>query len=265
MLPGVNVADVIDCCRCQDGVWFVPALLDFEDGERWSRVDFFDQGVLEDSRFREVEQNYFTDIEPMPCWPLWLRSRIIAEFRIQPLIAGDTSRTSILDIGFVAAIFGVSSQPTFHPFVCVDDDEGAAFEFLPRTTPTDEQKRIATAFRSLMLAHSQDLAPFTDYCTLDAEYDSYFVKLGLDTSGRFFELDEPACDYDDPVPGWSDGHVCLPAYESRECDQCGGQGEESFFPAGELCEICHGRGQMNGVEPWSAIRKKRPKTAFRDW
>jgi len=46
----------------------------------------------------------------------------------------------------------------------------------------------------------------------------------------------------------------LPDYESRECTDCGGTGEESFCTVGSICDLCVGIGRLNWVEPWN--RKK---------
>jgi hypothetical protein len=265
MLPGVHVVEVNDSSRCQDGVWFVPVLFDFEPGERLARVDLFDRGMMERDAFREVERNCSVDTDSPTFWSVWLRARLTAEFRMQPLVAGDNSRTSVLDIGFFAAIFAASGEPAFHPFVCTEaGGDGPELEFLTSASTADEQKQIVSAFRSLTLASPFDLVPFADYVMLDYDYDAWFVKLGLDTRGRFFELGVAGYDEED-LGGWNDGHTGLPGYESRECDHCGGQGEESFLPAGEQCEICQGSGRLSWVEPWSAVRKRRQKTAFRDW
>jgi hypothetical protein len=265
MLSGVDMADVIDTSRRQDGIWFVPALFDFEDGEGLSRVDFFTRDVLADDRFRQVERRYSVDTDETTFWLLWLRARLMAEFRVQPLIAGDTSRTSILDIGFVAVVFDSSGPPTYHPFLCVDEvGDGAALLFLTRATPPLVQNQVASAFRSLLLNSALDLATFADYCVLDGDMDSYFVKLGLEADRRFFEMECVGSDYLGGEPGWNDGHSGLPGYEARECDQCDGLGEEPFFPAGVVCETCAGSGRVSWVDPWEVVKRKRVKTAFRD-
>jgi hypothetical protein len=144
----------------------------------------------------------------------------------------------------------------FHPFVCIESDDEPALLFLKNEGASDIQKRITFAFSQLLIENALSLSPYHDYCLRDYDCGEYsLVRLGLDRIG-FFQEDLDFYEQEERVLGYYDGHLGIPGYESQQCPECGGSGEESFFPAGQTCEICGGLDFLTWIDRWFGHNRK---------
>jgi hypothetical protein len=106
--------------------------------------------------------------------------------------------------------------------------------------------RIAEAFWSILLEAPDDLRSFSYRHAEDAQDGTYVLKGGFE-DGVFYDDDEYlAAEDDDFLFGFS-GHEGLVLGGRLPCEECGGTGEESFFPAGGDCRACDGSGRQGGL------------------
>lgn len=261
MFAGVTVVDVLGVKREHDGIIFVPAFLDFDDRAAVATVDVFDAATRADPRYRAAERacGVTDDLHSFPS--VWLRSRVMAEFRVRPPVPGDDG--GLLQVPFLAAVRGRAGRLDVHPFVCDAGEWGEPhLEFSPSCTPPEPRSVVVAAFRSLLLRDSRSLAPFQGVGLWGDEEDGGWAYVGIGDDGSAFEygddMDPDESDY--PFCEWVDN---MPGRVGRECEACGGEGEENFFPAGEPCELCGGTGRVNWRPAWPQDLKRPRRSTCR--
>ncbi|QEL20320.1 hypothetical protein [Limnoglobus roseus] len=251
MLPGVTIVDVLDIRREHDGVIFVPALMDFDDRATVYKIEVFDAATRDDPRFRAAQQycGVTGDLYSFPS--IWLRSRIMAEFRMRPLVPGDDNG-GLLQVPFLAAVRDLFGRVEIHPFVCDDVSLGGEprFEFSRSCTSPDMRSTVIAAFRSLLLASPISLVPFQEFAAWDADDYGGLAQVGIGNDGLAFEHGLDEIDPEEPEFDLYEWFDDMPGREGHDCEACGGEGEENFCPVGEPCEICGGTGRLSWRAPW---------------
>lgn len=269
-ITGAILYDVIGRPRAFGGFVFIPTLMELEDP--CGMVEFF-----LDDRVAEDRPAAFDGAGALNRVALWARSRIPAVFGFWPSLAYDqldfherlfvdVPPTRLIDAAFVA--FGSRGETGYfqpYPFALRDvagHEEGfggGGFDWLD---PSDGgtlrkvglqfgaagpdgaiKERIASDFWGLLLDEPGDLRCFSFWYTDDACDYVVYRKAGCER-GVFYDVEAYREGYEwASLDEWDD-HLGDPRREgAADCEECGGTGEESFFPAGGPCPACDGRGR----------------------
>jgi hypothetical protein len=223
--------------RYFDGIWFAPVCGEVDEAEAIPI---------------HLLQEYETIIVHCEGFQLgdadgvWVRAAIPSVFGYAPLHVSD-GRWFLLNTAFVAVLPETEKCLAAYPFACTDDCQSTGLVFSRLGPPSNVRERIARAFWCLLLAGgaqqlSEFKAPRVGFDTGDG-YDSELL-VGY-SRGEFYAEDMRDSECEEDTVGSFDEHVAWLAGETRLCPECGGSGEESFLPAGEVCELCVGTGWLN--------------------
>jgi hypothetical protein len=254
-VSGIRLHDVVGRPTEANGILFVPARFDFESEQKGP-----DEFPLSEQPDAQALQGTLVshEIEPESLLILWAESRVRAVFLTSGMSRWCSER---FEVAFVAATrFGDDRGPSLVPFLLLGSGGflGSGGPALAFRIDVDAvvKRQIASAFYGLLLRDPADLVPFETHHQDDFDFEfGGWDRLGY-ARGEFY-----ACE----LTPWVDGDLwaeyqplddeCLGPRVSlfadpMLCPDCGGSGEESFCPAGEVCETCEGRGELNVSDPW---------------
>jgi hypothetical protein len=175
---------------------------------------------------------------------VWTRARLPVLFGVMPPGGRDLTYGPLFELSFLA-VTDPEDDGTLRviPFVCTSDlHERLGLEFDPGVDPA-LRRRVVEAFRGLLLKSPTDLAHFRDHY----RQEESLGVVGLDADGFYDELFDE-WDWEDGPPPAPDTHWGAVTGETWPCPECGGSGEESFYPAGAQCECCSGSGTVAWAE-----------------
>jgi hypothetical protein len=226
--------DVVGAARCFEGIWFAPVCGEVDDPEEMPTHWLQDHAQVQ----FPCEGFELGDSDG-----IWVRAALTGVFGYSPLRVSD-GRSFLLDAAFAAVLAEGQASWVAYPFACTDLCGRTGLVFSRQGPGTEVRDRVAQAFWGLLLAEctntlSEFSAPGVAFDTGDG-YDTELI-LGY-SRGEFYA--EDMRDNENDVFGKYDPHVVWLAGEMQVCPECGGSGEESFFPGGELCELCGGTGKV---------------------
>jgi hypothetical protein len=240
------------------GEWmFVPATFDYFPAltrERWETPEGFEP-LFGDSHDPEGRAHWPASLTRLrqqldrtgddpQFLSLWTRARLPVLFGVAPPGGRDLTYGPLFDVSFIA-VTDPEDDCTLRviPFVCTCDlHERLGLDFDPEIAPA-LRRGVVEAFRGLLLKRPGDLAHFRDHY----QCEEALGVIGLDADG-FYESAFDEWDWEDGPPPAPDLHWGAVTGETWPCPECGGSGEESFYPAGERCELCAGSGTVAWTE-----------------
>lgn len=249
----VVLEDVFGTGRCSGGWRFIPAAFDLRDGAEWevSVPVVGDSGDIEDGdgspcgaelppALACVRDALLPGATASEFVPLWTRARLPAVFGVAPQTGNENSRWALFELGFLAVRTNDAADARVMPMLCVGDVGSGAMLLFEESVPPPVRRELTNAFWDLLLARPHDLSSFST--VYETEYG--VVNVGLDARGFFDDSQEDDDVCDAPRQGY-DPHLAALRDAERTCPECGGSGEESFCPCGEMCGFCDGAGTVS--------------------
>lgn len=257
-IAGADFFDVAGTPRRSTSLLFVPALLDLIPptvAESWPSEKLAEQITAK----RELWDRLNPDPDHFLFHPHWARARLAAVFGWAPPATSE-GRPSLLEVGFLA-VTDEGDSLRAEPLVLSDREYDLQLVF-GAASESNRRNLIADEFWNLMLADPFDLVSFRTRYAAMTDLDLGDQVAGLDRGGFFDESIHSGADEDESDDRY-DPHVVGLAAMSWACPECGGSGEESFFPAGGMCDRCGGSGVDAWSEPWPRPQRSR-RCRFRD-
>jgi hypothetical protein len=189
---------------------------------------------------------------------LWTRARLPVLFGVEPPGGRDLAYGPLFEVSF-AAVTDPEDDCTLRviPFVCTSGlHERLGLEFDPGVEPA-VRRRVTEAFRGLLLKSPEDICRFRHHYQMEEALG----VVGLDAQGFYEEAGEGWDWEDGPPPQEHDPHWSVVTGETWPCPECGGSGEESFFPAGAPCEVCAGSGRVVSVEEYDPRSRRKQRAS----
>ena len=226
-LDGVHSLRIMGTPRSWGGLVFAAARFDFDEG-REGKCEFpLSEAADELPGFGMILGDASDFLESA-----WVRGRIAAGLGFAaPLVSQFEDDYVQVDLPFIACARGQVPVPflcsdAYDPSLCFRVGEDAALK-----------QRLAMAFWDMLLAEPAEIAPY-EHLWLD-DVGGAYMRDGV-AHGRYFEL--TADDPEDCEPGAYVQQQSFLLGIPNVCPECGGTGEESFYPAGDPCEECDGTG-----------------------
>jgi hypothetical protein len=235
-IPDIWLYDVVGSPGSSGDLLFIPARFDFNEGREGRAV----YPLSDYHRSLDCDLDSCFEGLDIDAWlGLWVRARIAAVFGVSFLGGWDFPHRRLLDVPLLSVTRTDSTRDLrVTPFVCLDLGTGPALAFSSGHANMDLERHTAYSFWDLLLGNPFELHSFE---TQIWDEEGGWKQFGY-AGQRFFAYDlwdeEASEDTSDPVRG------AYPAGEAVPCPDCDGSGEESFFPAGDVCETCQGSGKL---------------------
>lgn len=236
LIPTILLYDVYGTPMSERGILFVPARFDFV-GDTDAHIECRLADAVDDF---DAFETRFSPWDNGICRRAtgWVRARIPRALQYTPLTPNLVDWFYSFEFPFLA-VHRANSRTFLRatPFICVDDYDGPGLLFHHSEANETRKSQIGAAFWHALLREPNELSSFR---VLVDDPDEGRFMVGYERN-EFYVV--PL--WDEDAPGRLDQQLVHLPGQVTICPDCGGTGEESFFPAGWSCGSCAGSGMAS--------------------